>query len=76
MELKLKISCNKADIKSETDKLRQEIDLRKSEIEILRHAIGHYQKQCDHKGQQTGYNERSGSWGGPVSDMWLYLLKY
>ena len=65
MELTLKIPCTKEEIKSEIAKLLHEIEIRDSETEILRHAIDHYQRQCDHKGQKTGYNDRDGSWAAP-----------
>ena len=65
MQLTLKIPCTETEIKEETTKLKQEISIRTAEINMLRQAIGHYQKQCTHSGQVTGMNERDGSWGNP-----------
>ncbi len=60
--------CDDADpetIKKETTRLRKEIGTRKREIEIMSTAIKQYQKMCSHPGQQTGHNERDGSWANP-----------
>ena len=65
MELNLKLPCTKEEIKNETDKLRSQIHRRESELELLRIAMRHYQKQCDHKEQKTGYNEFRGNWSDP-----------
>lgn len=65
MHLTLKLPCTKEEIKEELKVLRAEIEIRESELSLLRSAVGHYQRQCDHKGQKTGYNERDGSWGNP-----------
>jgi hypothetical protein len=65
MQITLKLPVTEAEIKEETTKLRNEIALRNSEIQLLRDAIQHYQKQCKHPGQKTGYNERDGSWANP-----------
>lgn len=65
MELNLKLPCTKEEIKTEVDKLANQIRQRESEIKLLRTAIQHYQNQCDHVGQKTGYNERDGGWGSP-----------
>lgn len=62
--------CDDADpetIKRETSKLSSEIALKKREIEVMRAAIQQYQKMCNHPGQETGYNERDGSWANPCS---------
>lgn len=65
MEISLKSVVNKQEIKSEVEALRSQIKQRQSEIDLLKHAIQHYQKQCDHAGQVTGSNERDGCWGNP-----------
>lgn len=65
MEIILKLPVTNAEITKETTKLREQIEIRKSEIKLLSDAIGHYQQQCKHPGQQTGYNERDGSWANP-----------
>lgn len=65
MQITLKIPVTNDEIKEETSILRQQIALRDSEIQLLRDAIRHYQKQCTHPGQQTGYNEREGNWATP-----------
>lgn len=65
MELMLKFPCNNDEIKAEVGSLREMLKQRQAEIEMLRHAIKHYQNQCDHPGQVTGYNERDGSWASP-----------
>ncbi len=65
MNLTLKLPVTKAEITSELQILRNEVAIRKNEINLLSAAIQHYIKQCDHKGQKTGWNERDGSWGNP-----------
>lgn len=65
MEITLKAPADKATIKAEIAKFRGEIARRETEIEILREGIEHYERQCDHAGQKTGYNERDGSWANP-----------
>lgn len=62
MEISLKLPVTEAEIKTETKRLRGEIDLRNTEIQLLREAINHYQRQCAHPGQRSGYNERDGDW--------------
>lgn len=64
-EITLITPASKAVIKREMKKLRAQVDEREAEIQILRQAMQHYVKQCDHKGQRTGHNERDGSWGNP-----------
>jgi hypothetical protein len=49
-------------LKVECDRLSSEISTRKSEIEILRSMLAMVRKGCTHPGQQTGYNDRDGSW--------------
>lgn len=65
MEITLKIPVTKEEIKEQVEKLRLEIKIRKSEIDVLSQAIKHYQSQCEHAGQVTGCNDRDGSWGSP-----------
>ena len=65
MEFNLKIPCTKEEIKSEISVLRKLREQKQSEMNLINVAIQHYQKQCDHKGQRTGCNERDGSWGAP-----------
>lgn len=65
MELTLKITDDIEVIRAETKKLRNEIDLKYSEIELLYKALRHYTGLCTHPGQKTGYNERDGSWANP-----------
>jgi hypothetical protein len=67
MEIILKLPVTEAEIKAYTTKLWNEITLRNSEIQLLHDAIKHYQKQCKHPGQQTGYNERDGDWANVCS---------
>lgn len=57
--------ANDATIRAEIKVLQAMIDSRQAEIDILRQAISSYRKQCKHKGQKTGYNERDGAWGNP-----------
>jgi rubrerythrin len=49
-------------IKIEADRLMVEIRARKQELEVLWKLLEMVQKSCTHKGQQTGYNDRDGSW--------------
>lgn len=65
LTLTLKAPASEAEIKEEIAKLRAKIAGRRSEIEMLCKAVKHYQDQCSHPGQVTGYNERDGSWGNP-----------
>jgi len=65
MQITLKIPVTNDEIKEEIMNLRDAIALRNSEIQLLRDAIAHYQKQCKHPGQKTGYNERDGNWATP-----------
>jgi hypothetical protein len=65
MEINLKMHCTKDEIKSEVERFINEIKIRKSEVEMLRKAVGHYRDLCDHEGQKTGYNDRDGDWGNP-----------
>lgn len=65
MQLNLIIPATCEEIATETIKLRREIYLRLSEIEILKKGLDHYMSQCKHPGQKTGYNERDGSWANP-----------
>lgn len=45
--------------------LNGEIKARNAELAILRTMLNQVQSYCKHEGQQTGYNERDGSWGNP-----------
>lgn len=63
--LSLKAPVTKAEIKKEVADFSNQIKLLQADIEVLRLGIQHYRKQCDHKGQVTGMNERDGSWGNP-----------
>ena len=65
LEFSLKVPADLDTIRAETSKFRQMVQERKTEIELLWKAIEHYQKQCPHPGQATGYNERDGSWASP-----------
>ena len=65
IKLNLKAPVTKEQIKKELAKLRAEIAKREADLKLLRQAVKHYQDQCDHAGQKTGYNERDGSWGNP-----------
>jgi hypothetical protein len=65
LNLTLKSPATKTQIKAEIKKLLALLAERQAEVKLLRNAIGHYQNQCDHKGQKTGFNERDGSWGNP-----------
>lgn len=52
-------------IKAEATRLAKEIESRRAELEILRNLLTMVQRGCKHPGQQTGYNERDGSWANP-----------
>jgi hypothetical protein len=65
LEFNLKAIADPDMIKTETSRFRQMIQERQAEIKLLRSAMEHYQKQCTHPGQKTGYNERDGSWANP-----------
>lgn len=65
MKITLKMPCTDQVIKQEIDKYSAKIKELKTRIDIFGQAINHYQKQCKHPGQETGYNERDGSWGSP-----------
>jgi prefoldin subunit 5 len=65
LRLNLKAPVTKEQIKKELEKIRAEIKKREGELKLLRAAVQHYQSQCDHAGQQTGHNERDGSWANP-----------
>lgn len=63
--LSLKAPASKEEIKQEIANFNSQITLLQADIDILRLGIQHYRKQCDHKGQRTGMNDRDGSWGAP-----------
>ena len=65
MNITLKMPCSDQEIKEEITKLFAEINIRQSENELLSKAVKHYQSLCNHPGQETGYNERDGSWANP-----------
>lgn len=65
MELSLKIPASEEEIRTETTRLRSEIAKRRGEIDMLAQAVKHYQRQCSHPGQKTGWNERDGNWACP-----------
>jgi hypothetical protein len=46
-------------------KLMKQIKDKETEIKVLNVQLEALQDACDHKGQQTGYNERDGAWGNP-----------
>jgi hypothetical protein len=52
-------------IKVAVETLNSEIQARQSELNILKTMRSQCQQYCKHEGQQTGYNERDGSWGNP-----------
>ena len=49
-------------IRTRIHKASKQIRELEAKIAPLRAIIKHYQSQCSHPGQQTGYNERDGSW--------------
>lgn len=72
VRLNLRTGCTRDEIAAEIKSLRQQIDPRRSqiaeiqgEISTLMLGVKHYQRQCKHEGQETGHNERDGSWGNP-----------
>jgi hypothetical protein len=64
LSINLKIPATEEEIRSEVSKFRDEIKLRKGEIELFTNAMRHYQKICKHPGQKTGW-DRDGSWASP-----------
>jgi biotin-(acetyl-CoA carboxylase) ligase len=65
LTINIKMPMTDEEIKAEATRLRHEITQRSDEIEVLASALRQVQKQCKHKGQQTGYNERDGDWANP-----------
>jgi hypothetical protein len=65
MEFTIKFPIKQEDIPEESKKIREMIQARQAEIEILHTALETITKMCKHKHPSTGYNERDGSWATP-----------
>lgn len=52
-------------IKEATALIRAHIQSHKSELAILQALMKQVQTYCKHEGQETGSNERDGSWANP-----------
>jgi len=56
---------NVRDIPDEVAKLTTFIKHHEAELKIARQMLSMVREGCDHKGAQTGYNDRDGSWMNP-----------
>jgi hypothetical protein len=63
--LTLEFPLTQQRIKEETTKIREQIEARKGEIEMLRGALKTIYAQCKHEHPGSGYNERDGNWASP-----------
>ena len=61
----LELPTTNEEIRAETKRIGREIKEHQAAVKMLVTHLRLIQDQCDHKGQETGFNERDGSWANP-----------